>query len=129
MDPVLCPVCSTKVRRCIDRFRERDGSFFDCPNCGVYVISGSELACVQTLEERERAVLSHRIWMGNGAPGPFLVGGILTDSIKGENVPDSERQIELLVSFLATNQRSPGSFLEIGYGHLRAKIGALNEDD
>ena len=126
-----CLVCGVQVSASRGWFQTgRDSSFYDCPNCGKYEISGSA-SSEGKLETNEtlRAVLSHMIWkMQDNAKVPMIFTTHLDLAEKG-TVPDPAEQLDNLIRFLGQAQPSPGTELNVPALCLRAKIGCWKRED
>lgn len=126
----VCPICKALNTEVHERHRGVDGNYYNCPNCGVFMLARSVIPAVQAMNEKERAVLSTGIWekqKDNG--GPPAIGSYFVDALKGQSLPNPAEQLDRLVLCLGKYQDSPGKDMMKPRGHLRAKIGALCSDD
>lgn len=124
-----CPICEVPV----EGWREHpDANSYDCPNCGRFLISGSALAVLGDRLDREKAVLSHQVWRNQPIEGA-AVYEVTTRHLRDldkYDFPDPSEQIDLLIAFWGRQQKdSPGVLITQNPGNLRAKIGAMTEDD
>jgi len=126
-----CPVCEGREAVRVDMPNGFDGYRYECPNCGNYlidrVLKTSELP---RLRPTEQAMLSNLIWERQTSSNvPFEIRSGHLDAMR-ELAPFGPReQLDRLVLHLGRSQRSPGAFEELPYGCLRAKIGAVSNDD
>lgn len=122
-----CPVCSL---RCEGGTTNRDSYWFDCSNCGRYEISRTTHTCISRLDERQRAVLSHGIWLGHQEDLPFTVTSEHLRAAETRSLPNPGEQLSLLLLFIGDQQEgSPGRQVLLEPSHLRAKVGAQTVED
>ncbi|MEK7793156.1 MAG: hypothetical protein AAB353_01430, partial [Candidatus Hydrogenedentota bacterium] len=107
-----------------------DGNFYDCPNCGKYLLSGTAEACLDRLDPIADAVLSHNIWSRHTHEGVVEVYSSHLEVAEMGTLPDPADQADLFILYLGDEQKgSPGKAVLEDPDHLRAKIGASTSDD
>ncbi len=129
MTATKCPVCDIGVENWQPRYDDRNGNYYDCPNCGRYLITGSALSDIDTLGEKERAALSQGIWRGQRPDAPFFVSSIVLDAVKNESLPSPAEQLDFLVLLHGRHQQTIGKSFTVAPDKVRAKIGAMTSED
>ncbi len=100
---------------------------FDCPNCGRFYAKPQMLT---DLDSKGRAVLSHTIWLGQTEDGDgYRIDVPQIEEAEKGMLPTSAEQLNLLLLFFGKRQETVGSVIKETWGNLRAKIGAIYEDD
>ena len=124
-----CPICRMETDK-ITNGEWRDGTSWDCPNCGRYDISGTASACLNSLGPVTLAALSHGVWCGqqHQTDEPFQVTSTVVEASQHEQLPTPTEQLDRLVLWIGNTLNSPGKELDVLGGTLRAKIGALDTD-
>ena len=122
-----CPICGTD---CEGGPTNGDAHWYKCPNCGSYSIAGTALSCLERLDHKARAVLSHGVWMRHSKGRPLeLHSGHLKEAEKG-SLPSPAERLDLYILFLGDSQGdSPGKGRSWETSNLRGKIGAATTDD
>ncbi len=126
---IECPVCGSAVTERQQRPGSRDSNFYDCPNCGQYLIDRTPLARIEGLDIKARAILSEEIWRSQSGDQPFEISSNHLTAAESAELPDPAEQLDLLVLFLGQHQETPGAAVKVAWGNLRAKIGAVTRDD
>lgn len=125
-----CPLCDGKPTNWSQHPHGRDGNVYDCPNCGMYFISGTALAMLSNITREERALLSHKVWQNRGIGGTFELTSEHVRRIHLDELPGPEEQLENLFAFWGDEQgNNLASPIEVPWSDLRAKLGAVNPGD
>ena len=129
MAATKCPICGIGVLNWQERPNGCDKNYYACPNCGRYQIGRSALSSMGNLDEKARAILSHKIWQGQNPNEPFSVFTTALKAVQQETLPDPAEQLDMLILWHGQQQKSPGKGIGPDRHALRAKVGAVHEDD
>lgn len=123
----LCPVCNStlKVKRaCNDG---RDATYFSCPQCGDFTLSGSLIATLPHTHQEDKdaaAKISHALrTMQQTNKGAELYTNTVHEILK-RPLPRPKEQADLLIRWLAENVEGPGKTLWIEPSTHSSIIGA-----
>ncbi|HPO16005.1 MAG TPA: hypothetical protein PLI09_21390 [Candidatus Hydrogenedentes bacterium] len=132
MSPTECPICNFQVTEREENYGGRTCNFYNCPNCGRYLI-GIYLILNRALiptNKNARAILSASIWQRQEqSEEPPIVSKTHLDAAEKGALPDPSEQLDRLILFLGKYQESSGKYIELSYGCLRAKIGGVHSAD
>ena len=129
MEAIICPICKTGVNSHEPRYDGRLISYYDCPNCGSYLITDEACSDLEGCEEKKLAVLSHGIWQAQKPGAPFFVSRVVLRAIQDTSLPDPAEQLNRFILTLGRHQKSIGSTISVNPEMLRAKIGAIDAKD
>lgn len=125
-----CPVCESKPKSWTENPHGRDANAYDCPNCGMYVITGTALAMLPNITYVEKAALSYQIWLNRGTSGTYEINFEHIRRVYLADLPSPEEQLENLITFWGDEQgQHLGSEIEMSWPDLRAKLGAITPGD
>lgn len=134
METVSCAICHQTVRDFQKQRQHKNfnGNYYDCPNCGKYLIGNAASRIIhfreEGVDEDALAILSHEIWQRQNTEDLFWVSEEVVRKASDKDLPVAEKQLDLLIRYLGDNQKSPGKHLEIPVKTLRAKIGAVDDE-
>jgi hypothetical protein len=120
-----CPICLDIS--CRSRLDSDGFGHFDCPRCGLFVLSTRLAALLPPLTERgevNRSALSYhmrRRW--GGGDEPVRIDDEDLDALRRLRPPTPREQQENLLRWLGANQATPGQFLHSRKKPLSAIVG------
>jgi len=128
-----CPVCKSKLNEA-GRLTTGDFKQFDCPNCGRYELTGTDIQMVRngvTESPDFGPCLAHKIRrMQRNKEWPRVPSDIIDRMRKDERerkLPDPAEQADNLILWLGETQRYPGGVLRpFDYRNVTAVIGAFD---
>ncbi len=127
----VCPICSSQLKEFRPNPGGRDASFFSCPLCGDFVLSGSLIATLpHTLKTQKDAAakISHALremqYVNKGAE--FYTSTV--DAVLKQPLPRPREQADLLIRWLAENVDGPGEKVWVEAGTHSAIIGAKSPE-
>lgn len=106
-----CPVCNSPLKETRPSTDGRDASFFSCPQCGEFVLSGSLIATLpHTLQKHKDAAakISHalRAMQQTNKGAEFYTTTV--DEVLNRPLPRPKEQADMLIRWLAENVAGPG---------------------
>ncbi|RLB07288.1 MAG: hypothetical protein DRG59_06605 [Deltaproteobacteria bacterium] len=111
-----CPVCDSQLINTIERPNGRDVTLFSCPRCGEFIVSGTLLATLPNIIQREKdasAKLSHALrTMQLIKRGAELYTNTVNEILK-RPLPKPREQADLLIRWLAENISGPGEKVKV----------------
>lgn len=127
----VCPVCNSSLKEIRPNSGGRDASFFSCPQCGEFVLSGTLIATLpHTLQKHKDAAakISHALrTMQQANKGAELYTNTV-DEILNRPLPRPKEQADLLIRWLAENVAGPGETIWIEPSTHSAIIGAKSPE-
>lgn len=109
--PNACPVCNTELKEIKPTLDGRDATFFSCPLCGDFVLSGSLLATLPHILQKEKDAstrISHAIRRMQETNKAAELYTTTIDAILKQPLPRPREQADLLIRWLAENVSGPG---------------------
>jgi len=126
-----CPVCNTELRKRQPNPEGRDGTFYSCPLCGDFFLSGSLIVSLPNyLHSSKDAThkISHAIRVMQNNNEVVELNTATIQEIDKQPLPTPKEQADLLLRWLAKNQEGPGEMIDVAAGTHRAVIGAKSEE-
>lgn len=109
--PRNCPICASQLKEVKENPNGRDATFFSCPRCGDFVLSGTLLATLPNTLQQEKdagAKISHALrTMQQVNKGAELYTNTIDEILK-RPLPSPREQADLFVRWLAENIDGPG---------------------
>jgi len=106
-----CPVCNSQLKKIIQNPKGRDATFFSCPRCGDFMLSGTLLATLPHILSQDKdapAKISHALRsMQQLNKGAELYTNTVDEILK-RPLPSPKEQADLLIRWLAENIDGPG---------------------
>jgi len=126
-----CPVCSSKLNHFDNHPDGRDATFFSCPKCGDFTLSGTLVATLPKIIERDKdasAKISHTLWrMQQENKGAELYTNTIEEILK-KDLPKPREQADLLIRWLAEHSEGPGKNILLHSTTHNAIIGAKSPE-
>jgi hypothetical protein len=123
----ICPVCSSHLKEVRNSPGGRDASFFSCPSCGDFVLSGSLIASLPEIVQKNKdasAKISHALRMMQRIDEGAELYTTTVEEILKRPLPKPREQADLLVRWLAENIDGPGETVWVEPGTHSSIIGA-----
>jgi len=106
-----CPVCNSQLKGVRENPNGRDATFFSCPRCGDFMLTGTLLATLPNTLQQEKdagAKISHALrTMQQMNKGAELYTNTIDEILK-RPLPSPREQADLFVRWLAENIEGPG---------------------
>ncbi len=124
-----CPLCSFLGVRPTEP-AGGDSARFDCPNCGLFTVSGTLLPQLAGLSPRQKRVLSHtlrRMQRAKPHPPPLLTTALMNELLRSSDLPSPSGLIDNLIIHMGQRSDGPGAELRLEALEIQAVLGALDE--
>src|SRR5258706_16320583 len=98
-----CPICAEPLRVGPVPRAGRDSDDYDCPNCGIYLLSRTLQAMLSSgaYDQRRRAILSYAIRrLERHDDRPLVSTDFAKAVVESNQLPGVEEQLENLVLYL-----------------------------
>lgn len=132
-DESTCPVCKTPLSD-VGRLTSGDWKQFNCPNCGGYELTGTDVQMVRNgVNESPEfgPCLAHKIRrMQRNKEWPRVPSDLIDRMRKDEqerNLPDPAEQADNMVLWVGDTQRHSGTLIPLNYNNSRAVVGAFDD--
>jgi hypothetical protein len=126
-----CPVCDSDLKHIQSSYEGKDATFFSCPLCGNFILSGSLISTLPHIKEANKnagAKLSHSLRrMHEEGDRPFLYTTTV-DKILERPFPNPKEQADLLIRWLGENVEGPGETVRIEPTTHKSIVGAKSDD-
>ena len=126
---IECPICASLLTPA-GANTGRDATRYECPRCGIFMLSGSLVASLPHLFASypdAGAKLSHTIRKAQSAGNPVLLDSYTAEAILRHPLPRPREQADLLVRWLAQNVPGPGEMVWVKFDSLGSVIGAKSK--
>lgn len=126
-----CPVCNSQLTDMRERPGGRDATFFSCPLCGDFVLSGTLIATLPHTVQADKeasAKISHAIRMMQQVNQGAELYTNTVDEILKRPLPTPREQADLLIRWLAGNIDGPGKTVFVEPSTHRSIIGAKSPE-
>lgn len=125
-----CPVCDSNLNNYISGVEGRDATFFSCPLCGDFILSGSLISTLPYVKENNKdagAKVSHALRrMHEEGNRPFLYTNTV-EKILERSLPNPTEQADLLIRWLGENVTGPGETVWVEPKTHKSIIGARSD--
>ena len=122
-----CPVCNLELKDIVDHPNGRDATFFSCPKCGDFILSGTLIATLPHILEQFKeasAKISHALrTMQQSNKGAELYTNTIYEILK-RPLPTPREQVDLFIRWLSENVEGPGEAIRVEANTHSAIIGA-----
>ena len=129
--PSICPVCNLGLKDFRDNLDGRDATFFSCPMCGDFILSGTLIATLPSILKQDKdaiAKISHAIrTMQQANKGAELYTNTVAEILK-RPLPTPREQADLFIRWLAEHIEGPGETLWVEPSTHSAIIGAKSPE-
>lgn len=125
--PEACLVCASPLKEFKPNPGGRDATFFSCPLCGDFVLSGtltSTLPSILAKEKDAAAKISHALRTMQQVNKGTELYTTTVDAILKQSLPRPREQADLLIRWLAENVAGPGETTWVEPSTHRSIIGA-----
>jgi hypothetical protein len=122
-----CPVCSSVLKTSATHADNRDAYAYQCIQCGCFMLSGSLVASLGDLFNKNAdsgAILSHAIRQAQTENHIPLFTTVTVETILKQSLPRPREQADLLLRWLAKNIQGPGETVSIAYATHGSIIGS-----
>jgi len=106
-----CPVCNSPLKEIRHNPDGRDASFFSCPQCGEFILSGTLIYTLpHTLQKHKDAAakISHALRTMQQINKGAELYTTTVDEVLNRPLPRPKEQADLLIRWLAENVAGPG---------------------
>lgn len=129
--PVECPVCAFPLKESPEPVTGKDALKFKCGRCGTFEIDNvfaAVLADRRKAKPEQAALVSHVIRRSQSQIRPLYLDAETWDrTIANVPLPTPVEQLENLVLWLGSIQRTPGDLWNMELGADQAVVGALSD--
>jgi len=121
-----CPICDLESCQKDERPGGKDGSNYDCMNCGKFFLSRTAEECISGKDDIQKAILSHAIWnmQKNVKPRDIDIDKI-KNILENKKLPNPAEQANKAILWLGEQSTNPAEYQSIKFFHFAAKIGAI----
>lgn len=128
---VPCPICASRLNDQQANPNGRDATFYSCPSCGDFVLSGTLIATLPHVLAQNKdaaAKIGHAIrTMQRESKGAELYTNTV-EAILRQSLPRPKEQADLLVRWLAENVSGPGETVWVQPSTHSSIIGAKSPE-
>jgi hypothetical protein len=124
-----CPICDSPLQEITER--KGDYNLYDCPLCGKFSLTGSLVASLPHLREKNKDAstkLSHATRTMQSSNSEVDLNTYIVDEIINKPLPSPTEQADLLIRWLADNVSGPGETIWVEPGAHRSIIGAKSAE-
>ena len=125
-----CPICSARLTSHRENLGGKDATFYDCPRCGQFQLSGSLVASLPELKSRDAeawAKLSHAIRRSQGRSESVVWNTYSVIAVLKNPLPRPREQADLLLRWIAENVSGPGEDVDVRFETHGSIIGSKTQ--
>ncbi len=126
-----CPICRSQLKEKQESPQGKDATFYSCPLCGNFLLSGSLVATVPHLIEKNKDAnikLSHALRSMQKTDNNVELYTNTAKEIIKNPLPSPKEQADLFIRWLAENTEGPGETIWVEPSTHKSIIGAKSSD-
>lgn len=126
-----CPVCKSPLKEVRPNPEGRDATYYSCPQCGEFVLSGSLIATLpNTLQKHKDAAakISHALRTMQQMNKGVELHTNTVDEVLRRPLPRPREQADLLIRWIAENVAGPGKTISIEPSTHMSIVGAKSPE-
>jgi len=123
---IPCPFCNLESCQKDERPGGKDGSNYNCDNCGRFFLSRKAEECISGKDEIPKAILSRAIWnMQKGEIIHEIDNNKIESILNNKKLPTPAEQANNAIMWLGTQKQNPADYVNIIFPNFAAKIGSI----